>query len=133
MVLMGCSTQPVDFPPGERACEHCKMSIVDLKFHTQAISKRGKIYPFDSIECMILWNAEHPDIETEMWFKNYLDPGVWMKMENAKIIRSHLIHSPMGSNLLAISIQESESSIPEGAEVDKVKLLSYIKSLKISQ
>lgn len=134
LVSISCAKiEPVNFIPGTRACEHCKMDIVDMRFHTQVISSRGKMYPFDSIECMVLWTKDHPEMKTNMWLRNYISADVWLKLENAKIIKSDKIQSPMGANLVAIPKNEPLSSIPGGSEIEKEKLLEYINSLKVTK
>jgi len=51
-LLLSCSTgsQPINY--GKDNCDFCKMTIMDQKFGTEIVTKKGKIYKFDSDECM---------------------------------------------------------------------------------
>ena len=43
---------------GVDACAYCKMNIVDPKFGAELITKKGRVYKFDAIECMVNYDRE---------------------------------------------------------------------------
>lgn len=107
LVLAGCSSpKPATVSIGQDMCEHCGMLISDSRFVTQVVTKTGKSYKFDSIECMVDWLAEGSvpaDQIHSAWVTDYNNPGKWLKAEEARYLQSVGIRSPMGANLSAFS------------------------------
>ena len=61
-LIVGCvNTDPVLIEVGQERCAHCRMDIADMRFNTQLVTKKGKRYHFDSIECMVSWIKDHPE------------------------------------------------------------------------
>ena len=42
--------QPINY--GEDECEFCKMMVMDKRYGAELVTDKGKIYFFDSIECL---------------------------------------------------------------------------------
>lgn len=104
---VGCErNQPVDIKPGEYEGEHCRMSIVDMRFKAQILSPKGKAHHFDSIECMIAWSKKHPGEVKTRWVTNFYHPEKWILFEEAYILKSEKLSSPMGENLSAYASKE---------------------------
>jgi len=76
-------------------CERCKMAISDRKFAVQAIAEDGKVYKFDDIGCLILWQKlENPQIRfKKIWIKD-IDDGEWIDAKKAKYSTNNI--TPMG-------------------------------------
>lgn len=115
LVLSACSSpQPATVVIGQDMCEHCQMLITDARFATQVVTKKGKSYKFDSIECMVDFLAEGSLPESEIhsaWVSDYNRPGTWLKAEEARYLQSVNIRSPMGANLAAFAtLQELEDA-----------------------
>lgn len=103
LVLMAsCSTQPEPINYGSDACHYCKMTIVSKTHAAQAVSKKGKQYKYDAIECMV--NDINDENNAEMSIllvANYLSAGNMIPAETATYLVSENIPSPMGANLSA--------------------------------
>ncbi|PIR21397.1 MAG: hypothetical protein COV45_01230 [Deltaproteobacteria bacterium CG11_big_fil_rev_8_21_14_0_20_47_16] len=95
-----------DFKSGEFQCDNCRMSIVDMRYKAEVRSPKGKLYYFDSIECMNDWSKEHPDQVGTQWVTNYYDPSQWLDAKKALIMVGNNIPSPMGGHLLAVATEE---------------------------
>ncbi|MDH5605047.1 MAG: hypothetical protein OEY51_13950, partial [Cyclobacteriaceae bacterium] len=50
---ISCTPKPEEIKYGEDLCHFCSMAIVDDKFSAQYVTKKGRAYKFDAIECMI--------------------------------------------------------------------------------
>lgn len=102
-----CSPKvPQNIEPGKYTCAHCIMQIVDTRFNTQAQSSKGKIFHFDSIECLFYWINKNSSLEIKnAWVKDYTT-GEWIPFETAFYVVSPTITSPMGANLSAFQTQE---------------------------
>lgn len=103
--LSACGApQPAKIVLGQDVCVECGMVVSDARFATQVLSKTGKAYKFDSIECMVAFLAGEElskDQIHSVWVSNYLAPGTWLRAEEARYLQSANLRSPMGLNLSA--------------------------------
>lgn len=109
--LVGCGeVHPEKLTVGEMKCSHCSMNIVDMRFHTQLITYKGKRYHFDAIECMEQFQKQNELKIEKVWVTNYLDTKEFIPKDKAIIIQSNKIRSPMGAGFAAF--KNHEDSIP---------------------
>ena len=114
-LLSSCEvkTQPLNY--GKDACQYCKMSIMDKKFGAEIITVKGKIYKFDSAECMIRFvkNAnvvQLNDIES-YWVADFSQQGNLINAKDAFYLHSLSLPSPMGGFLTAFSSENELNKI----------------------
>jgi len=121
----GCvPDRPVPIVVGEDVCDHCVMAISEPRFAAEAITVRGKLHRFDSIECLAGWVAgrsgSDPALEgATFWVTDMRAPGDWIRVEEARFLRSPAIQSPMGMHLGAVRADApgaGEARIPADAE-----------------
>ncbi len=88
---------------GNDECFFCKMLIVDNRFGSKIITKKGKTYKFDSIECMIAFldNFKENSIQ-KIFVIDYSNPGLMINASQANYLKSKNIPSPMGGFISAI-------------------------------
>ncbi|MCW7461389.1 nitrous oxide reductase accessory protein NosL [Leptospira limi] len=111
VVLCNCGeVKPEALTIGEKKCDHCSMSIVDMRFHTQLITYKGKRYHFDAIECADQFINQKQMKPKQIWVSNYLQSNEFIPKENAIIIQTNKIRSPMGGGLAAF--KSHEDTIP---------------------
>jgi len=81
-------------------CERCKMAISERKFAVQSIDEKGKVYKFDDIGCLILWQKlEHPEIKfVKVWITD-AKSGEWIDAKSAKYTTDSI--TPMGYGFAA--------------------------------
>lgn len=122
LTLYACTSGPVPIEIGKDLCEHCKMTIMDKRFGAEIITAKGKIYKFDSAECLIEYIKKYPPIAypvRSILVIDHSSPGEFIEAENAFYLHSTKLPSPMGANLSAVKSQEtSEKYFSEyGGEV----------------
>lgn len=102
---MGCvNTDPALIEVGQERCAHCRMDIADMRFNTQLITKKGKRYHFDSIECMVSWIKDHPEQPmAKAYVKNFYNSKEYVNYTEAKFLKSEKLPSPMGAFLSSYS------------------------------
>ncbi|MEX0995112.1 MAG: nitrous oxide reductase accessory protein NosL [Balneolaceae bacterium] len=126
IALYACNQEPRTVHYGEDECEACKMMIVDDRFASQLVTEKGKVFKFDSIECMAAYAAKNVKTEQQnvLWVSNFSNPGTWIRAEEAQFIQHETIKSPMGLSLLAVKPGESEWD-GNGAEYtwEEIKIL----------
>jgi copper chaperone NosL len=102
MGVISCSVEPEAIDYGKDYCHSCKMNIVDKTHASQFVTKKGKQFKFDSIECLIS-ELNTIDSKTLAFIKvaNYSNPGEMTDAISATFLISTAIKSPMGMNLSA--------------------------------
>ena len=108
VLFIGCSepqTIPIEF--NRDHCDHCQMTIADKKFGAELVTKKGKIYKFDAIECLSAFyldetTVSHADIHS-MWVIDLVHPRDFIDAEKAHYFHCDGIKTPMGMNVSAIN------------------------------
>ena len=108
LLLSACSQEPHEVHYGSDECAYCKMMITDNRFAAQAITETGKSIKFDAIECMADYASENKQElqSAELWVSDFNNPGDWLNIDNAFLIKSEVINSPMGESLLALDTEK---------------------------
>jgi copper chaperone NosL len=102
LLTISCKVEPQAIEYGKDQCNFCKMNVVDKTHAAQYVTKKGKQFKFDAIECMIndLNEKEEGDIAL-LLVANYGNPGEMIDATAAIYLISKEIKSPMGANLSA--------------------------------
>jgi len=117
-----CETkiEPVPINYGQDECEYCRMKITDPRYGSELILKTGKVYKFDSVECLAAYYLKNKDKMNihSLWVPNFLTKK-FIKAETAVYLHSKNLPSPMGLNLSAFSSMEELEKIRKkyGGEV----------------
>lgn len=102
--LAGCSIEPQPIHLGEDECSHCRMRISDPHFAAQLLTRTGRAYKFDAIECLAAFhlgaNMASGDAHS-LWVRDFGEPERWIRAETATFLQSERLRSPMGLNLSA--------------------------------
>lgn len=96
---------PAEIYYGQDQCDYCKMTIADKSFGSEMITAKGKVYKFDSIECLAAYQiTSEPAGEgiRSMWVTDFNHPGSFLDTERAVIVATERQRSPMGVGLVAV-------------------------------
>lgn len=105
-LLMSCTIKPKPIDYGKTHCHFCEMTIVDQNHAAFYVTKKGKQFNFDSVECMI--NELKSVDESSLAFikvANFGHPSQFADATSSIFLVSPNIKSPMGQNLSAFSTQ----------------------------
>ena len=109
LLISACSTQPQPIIFGSDQCDLCRMGIVDDKYGAEIVTVKGKVYKFDSGECMINFN-NHGKIEVSKvatwWVVSPAQPKKLIDATKAFYLHSQNFPSPMGAYLSAFETEE---------------------------
>ncbi len=112
-LFSSCKVEPKEINYGNDHCDFCDMTVVDKTHAAQYVTKKGKAYMFDAIECMV--NELHRDNSEEIMsfllVADYANPGSLIDAKTATYLISEKIKSPMGANLSAFSSKETAKEI----------------------
>ena len=104
--LSSCTTQPAKIDYGKDNCSDCNMTIMDPRFASEIITKKGKVYKFDDTHC-ILHFLKSGKINNEQIAKTvFLDfdnKENFIDAASASFVFSSSLKSPMNGNTIAVS------------------------------
>jgi len=112
LLVMGCSIGPEPIIYGTDGCHFCSMTIVDRQHAAQIVTKKGKAFKFDAVECMVN-HLKDIDLSTIALYlvNDYQAPGELIDAKKATFLISKDIPSPMGEYLSAFPIKAEAENI----------------------
>ncbi|MDX2048397.1 MAG: nitrous oxide reductase accessory protein NosL [Chitinophagaceae bacterium] len=117
VLFVSCSTKPEPFQPGKDVCYFCKMGITDTRFGGEVITKKGKLYKFDDLHCMISFLKTGGEAETDIAKKlavNWQKPNEFIDVTAATFVTSPELKSPMASNTAGFENKQSAENYAAG-------------------
>lgn len=109
-ILSACNVEPEALHYGEDACHTCRMTLVDRKFGAELVTRKGKIYKFDDLNCMLaFYNSGEVDTG-DYAYKLVVDlsqPGKFIDAADAFYVKAPSIKTPMASHVAAFADKES--------------------------
>lgn len=108
VLLAGCTSydpKPINY--GSDQCSYCQMTIVDPSHASQLITQKGKVFKYDSIECMLHSLAEQTQPIAQYFVNDYQNPAQFLPTSECTFIISEQIPSPMGGNISALKNQKA--------------------------
>ncbi len=108
VLWMGCSARPQEIDYGRDLCTFCKMAITDPRYAAEIVTQKGRVYKFDSIECMIaatLNGTVNPSDVKAYWVKDW-QTQKWIQADKAYYLQSTKLRSPMGLNISAFATRK---------------------------
>ena len=86
------------------------MTLVDKKFGGELVTKKGKVYKFDDINCLMTFYHSREVPAEDFAYKlvvDYAQPGKLIEASNAFYLKSDTIQSPMASHVAAFESEET--------------------------
>lgn len=129
-LLASCSpgTAPIHY--GQDACDYCRMTIMDPRFGGEIVTKKGKVYKFDSGECLVKYYQSHASEAKDFAIvvvSNFAQPGKMLDAGKAVFLQQEKIKSPMGGNLAAFANKEEADKTVAGKLIKWSDLLKTVK------
>lgn len=114
ITLVGCNNTPKSISYGSEGCHFCSMTIVDKQHAALFMTKKGRTYSFDAIECMLnyLKEIDKNDVATFL-VNDYQTPGELIEANIATYLISKNMPSPMGEYLSAFGVKENAQDAQE--------------------
>lgn len=106
LAASSCSVEPSPIEFGKDACEYCRMTIADPRYGAELVTKKGRVYKYDSIECLVNEMSE-PDFSSNevkyLLTVDYASPERLVDARRASYLHSPALRSPMGMNLTSFA------------------------------
>ncbi|GAB4413900.1 MAG: hypothetical protein OHK0039_21280 [Bacteroidia bacterium] len=101
--VAACQPTAREIEYGSDACHYCKMTVVDQQHAAQAVTRKGRVYVFDAIECMVQYLGSSGEADHAILLVcDYSHPGTLVDARQAGYLISEAISSPMGAFLSAL-------------------------------
>ena len=114
LLVVSCSVEPEPINYGSDACHYCKMNVVDNQYAAELVTKKGKAFKYDAIECMLNDMKEINEDEIALYLTNTFDvPGELVDARKVSYLISENMPSPMGANLSAFKDEKLAKSKKE--------------------
>ncbi|MEK7254793.1 MAG: nitrous oxide reductase accessory protein NosL, partial [Bacteroidota bacterium] len=111
-LLNACSPSPQPIELGTDACDHCQMTIVDEPFAAELVTKKGKVFKFDAIECMVNYLKDKGEDEfAHLLVRDFESPKDWQEARQSTYLVSPNLPSPMGGNLSAYKTEAAAKAM----------------------
>ena len=109
--LQACTSTagPKPIRYGKDQCAYRKMTVSDARFGTQILTKKGRAYNFDDIQCMIAF-AKEKQVTPEDIAAFYVPDFKTKKLLPAKdlfYLKSEALKSPMRGDIAAFSTKDA--------------------------
>ncbi|MBM3435098.1 MAG: hypothetical protein FJY07_02645 [Bacteroidetes bacterium] len=109
-IMISCSVEPEPIAYGTDGCFYCEMTIMDSRYGTEMVSSKGKVYKFDSVECLVRFlkenEAEQKDVGLVL-LTPFNHPETLEDANQCQILHSMSMPSPMGMFLTAFKDEET--------------------------
>ncbi len=131
--LASCGSEPEPINYGHDECEFCRMLVTDNKYGAELVTDKGKIYKFDSIECMIEFSRVKNtlgDTNNKLLITDFNNPGNLVDARNSFYVKNDKFRSPMGLNVTAFKGEEQvQKFISEngGEKLSWVEVIELVK------
>jgi len=104
------ATGPEPLRLNEDPCDFCRMTISDSRFGGEAITRAGRIYKFDSIECLVGWaRTATAGTVRALYVIDAQHPGTFVAADSAGFLKDGFMNSPMGKGFAAFpSVKAAE-------------------------
>ena len=128
--LMSCNTGPQAIKLGVDGCSFCKMSIADNRFGAEIVTKKGKVFKFDDMYCLLAFRKANTINNTEIketYLINFDEPHNFIEAPKALLLKSTELHSPMGGNIANFPDETKLKEVAKkfkGEEVTWIALLN---------
>ena len=129
MATVSCGQpEPKPIRLNKDECANCKMTLTEAPFATQIATIKGRQYVFDDIRCMAEYTKENPQEEgTEFYVADFCKPESFLNVNQARLITSDSLRSPMRGNIAAFSSLDSMKIYQQRYNAKEVSWSSLIK------
>ena len=126
LLLSSCGSKPEPINYGTDECEFCRMQITDNRYGAELVTDKGKVYKFDSIECLIEFAMVKNligDSNQKFLVTDFAQPETFIDASTAFYVHNDNFRSPMGLNVSAF---DSEISRQKFVAENNGQILNWI-------
>jgi copper chaperone NosL len=124
------SSEPIKY--GSDICHTCKMGIIQPGYAAELVTKKGKVYKFDDVGCMVLMLKSDKIKSDDILNKLVIQYGTennFINAEEAFYLHGEKFQSPMNFNLAAMDAQFIPDSLSKSQDVNILKWAEIYQSI----
>lgn len=110
MMLQSCNAGPEAIVTGRDNCYFCKMTISDVKYGAEVVTKKGKVFKFDDVHCTLAFlqskMIEGSEVK-DVYLVDFAGNHSLVKAGESFLLQSENIHGPMNGNIIAFKNEDS--------------------------
>ncbi len=99
--FVSCTNKPEPLRAHKDNCDNCHMQVTDTRFGAEIITTKGRIYKFDSINCLQEYLKKNQVTPKSIYVADYKTPDTLLKAEDAFFLNQSKIAGPMGPGPIA--------------------------------
>ena len=111
LVLMNsCNVGPQAIVPGKDNCYLCRMTITDSKYGAEILTKKGKVYKFDDMHCLLSFQQTKTIDATQVkdiYVTDFTGEHSLIKVNESFLLQGDEIRGPMNGNIIAFKDKDS--------------------------
>jgi copper chaperone NosL len=134
IIIPSCGSEPEPIDYGHDECEFCRMLISDNKYGAELVTDKGKIYKFDSVECMIEFSLVKNtlgDTNNKLLITDFNNSGNFIDARNSFYVKNENFRSPMGLNVTAFKTKEASEKFMNDNSGEFFSWLDVIELVKL--
>lgn len=123
-VLNSCTAGPEKIVAGTDNCYFCKMTITDAKYGAEIVTKKGKVFKFDDIHCLLAFTKAKmvDDAQVkDIYLVDYTGSHALVKASESLLLQGDEIHGPMNGNIIAFANKDSLRKIAAQISATEIK------------
>lgn len=106
ILLNSCNAGPEAIKPGIDNCAYCKMMVTDLRYVSEIVTKKGRIFKFDDAHCLLSYlrngQVQKEEIK-DIYFADFSDSHPLVNSSKVIFLQSDALRSPMNGNIVAFT------------------------------
>lgn len=110
LLLNSCNAGPEPIIAGRDNCYLCKMAVTDARYGGELITKKGKVYKFDDMHCLVSFLKTKAIDESkvkDIYLVDYAGDHSLIRADKSYLLQSTEIRSPMNGNVIAFKSIDS--------------------------
>ncbi len=132
-LLLSCQPKPEPIRFGEERCAYCQMGISDPRFGAELLTRQGRTYKFDAIECMVEFERAGALPARRIhsrWVIDFSTPGELIRVEDAEFVFTPEIRSPMGLHVYAVlrGRYSTDTLLPRGQQLTWAEVVELVRT-----
>ena len=117
LVVQACGNGgPTPINYGHEQCGHCRMTVSDARFGCQLVTKKGRTYTFDDVQCLVEFVKEGGVAKEEVaeyYLPDYTGENRLLPAGSLFLLRSEALKSPMRGDIAAFATEADRAEIEE--------------------
>jgi copper chaperone NosL len=116
LLLAACAIKPSPIEFGVDTCDYCRMTISDERYGSEIVTKKGRVYKYDAVECMAaaVLAGDIDNASVSMYLTiDHASPQELVDATSAVYLHSPTLRSPMGMNLTSFATREGANHTAE--------------------